>query len=99
MLRLYVIFVALTSAACSSGEVKKLDKIRAEVCACKTAKCAESALDRVPKDNIESTPKAQQIARAMLDCYASILEADRPTQDPDAPTAPEPSEPTSARRP
>lgn len=99
MLRLYVICVALASAACTDDEVKKLDKIRAEVCACKTAKCAESALDRVPKDNVESTPRAQRIAREMLDCYASILETDRPTQDPDAPIAPETSEPASARRP
>ena len=101
MVRLFVIFVALASAACANTEVEKLQKVRDEVCACKTAKCAESALDRVPKGNVESTPRAQQIAREMLDCYKTVLDADRPTQDPDAPSAsdPETSDPASARRP
>ncbi|HEY5921156.1 MAG TPA: hypothetical protein VIV11_05775 [Kofleriaceae bacterium] len=98
MLRLYVIFVAL-AAACSDSEVEKLEKIRDEVCACKTAKCAESALDRVPKQNVESTPRAQRVAREMLDCLATVYENERPTQDPDAPSDPETSEPASARRP
>jgi hypothetical protein len=85
VLRLYVICVALAGTACSDNEVKKLEKIRDQVCECKTAKCAESALDRVPKSNIESTPRTQRIAREMLDCLAGIYDADRPTQDPDAP--------------
>jgi hypothetical protein len=38
------------------------------------------------------------VAREMLDCYATILETDRPTQDPDA-NAPESAEPASARTP
>ena len=85
MLRLYVICVALAGTACSDNEVKKLEKIRDQVCACKTAKCAESALDRVPTGNVESTPRTQRIAREMLDCLAGIYETGRPTQDPDAP--------------
>jgi hypothetical protein len=99
VLRLYVICVALAGTACTNSEVEKLDKIRADVCACKTATCAESALDHVPKGNVESSPRAQRIAREMLDCLASLYEAGRPTQDPDAPIAPEPSEPASAHAP
>ena len=86
MLRLYVICVALAQLACADSEVEKLDKVRAEVCACKTAKCAEAALDGVPKGKVESTPRAQRIAREMLDCLADLYKHDRPTQDPDAPT-------------
>ena len=99
MPRLFVICVALGIAACADTEVAKLAKIRDEVCACKTAKCAESALDRVPKGKVESTPRSQRVAREMLDCYANILDAARPTQDPDAPSDPESSEPASARTP
>ena len=95
MLRLYVICVALAVCACSDSEVEKLEKIRDEVCACKTAKCAESALDRVPKSNVEPSPRAQKVAREMLDCVAEVYEAERPTQDPDAPIE-EASEPAPA---
>ena len=86
MLRLYVICVALAQLACADSEVEKLDKVRVEVCACKTAKCAEAALDRVPKGNVESTARAQRIAREMLNCLADVYKRDRPTQDPDAPS-------------
>jgi hypothetical protein len=84
-----VICVALAGTACRDNEVEKLEKIRAEVCACKTAKCAESAFDRLPKESVESTPRAQRIARDMMNCLAGIYESERPTQDPDAPQ-PEP---------
>jgi hypothetical protein len=92
VLRLYVICVALAVSACRDSEVDKLEKIRDEVCACKTARCAESALDRVPKGNVEPSPRAQKVAREMLNCIAQVYEAERPTQDPDAPLD-EPSEP------
>lgn len=86
MLRLYVICVALGATACRDSEIEKLEKARDEVCACKTAKCAEAALDHVPKQNVEASPRAQRIAREMLDCLAHAYELDRPTQDPDAET-------------
>ena len=86
MLRLFVIFVALAGSACANSEIKKLQKTRDEVCACKSAKCAEAALDHVPKGDVESTPRAQAIAREMLDCLATLYKQDRPTQDPDAET-------------
>ena len=90
MLRLYVICVALTLGACRDNELEKLEKTRDEVCECKTVKCAETALDHVPKSNVEPSPRAQRIAREMLDCLAALYEQDRPTQDPDA-LAPEPA--------
>ena len=85
MLRLYVICVALATTACRDNELEKLGKTRDEVCACKTVKCAETALEHVPKRTVEPLPRAQKIAREMLDCLAAVYEQDRPTQDPDAP--------------
>jgi hypothetical protein len=89
VLRLYVICVALSATACRDSEIEKLEKVRDEVCACKTAKCAEAALDHVPKGTVEASPRAQSLAREMLDCLAHAYERDRPTQDPDAETPPE----------
>lgn len=97
MLRQYVICVALVApifGACRDSEIVQLEKVRDEVCACKTAKCAEAALDHVPKQNVESSLRAQRIAREMLNCLAATYDKDRPTQDPDA-ESPEPApEPT-----
>jgi hypothetical protein len=98
VLRLYVICVALT-VGCRDSELVKLEKTRDEVCECKSVKCAEAALDHVPKSNVEPSPRAQRIAREMLDCLAALYDQDRPTQDPDAPSEPEPTDPASARRP
>ncbi|HEU4614999.1 MAG TPA: hypothetical protein VFS15_23065 [Kofleriaceae bacterium] len=89
MLRLYVICVALAICACSDGEAHKLAKVRDQVCACKTSKCADDALAQVPKGKIQSTPRARRLAREMLDCLAAVHEKDRPTQDPDAEAAPD----------
>jgi hypothetical protein len=92
VLRLSVICVALAIVACSDGEARQLAKVRDQVCACKTAKCAEDALAHVPKGKpngrIESSPRARRVAREMLDCLADVYEKDRPTQDPDAEVAP-----------
>ena len=106
MLRRSVICVALAMSACEGGEAEKLEKVRDQVCACKTAACAEAALDRVPKGKVEGTPKSQRIAREMLDCLAAIYEAGQPTQDPDAPVVgpdepgqAEDTDPAAARRP
>jgi hypothetical protein len=81
---LFVISVALAGGG-SDREASKLAQIRNEVCACKTSKCGEEALAKVPNKNIQSTPKSQRVAREMLDCLAELYKADRPTTDPDAP--------------
>lgn len=86
MLRLFVICVALAVCACADNDAKRLETIRDEICACKTSKCAEAALDRVPKPkgNTPASPRAQKVARQMMDCLAELYERERPTQDPDA---------------
>jgi hypothetical protein len=96
---LFVICVALL-AACGDREAHKLAKIRDEVCHCKTAKCADDAMARLPTKNIQSTPRAQRVAREMLDCLAELYRANRPSDDPDAELSdPETSDPASARTP
>ena len=97
MLRLYVICVAL--CACTDREADKLAKVRDQVCGCKTVKCAEAALERVPKHDVESNHRTQRIAREMLDCLADLYGADKPTMDPDAAIRPETPEPASAKTP
>ncbi|NVB83631.1 MAG: hypothetical protein HOV81_34975 [Kofleriaceae bacterium] len=82
---LTVICVALVAGACADHDVNKLAKVRDEVCHCKTASCAETAMKLIPKDTKEPSRKEQRIAREMLDCLAEIYASDRPTTDPDAP--------------
>lgn len=96
---LFVISVALLCGACGDREAHKLAKIRDEVCACKTAQCADEALAKLPKKDIRSTPRAQKIAREMLDCVSELYKANRPNPDPDATTDPETPEGASARTP
>ena len=95
---LFVISVAL-QGACGDREAKKLAKVRDEVCHCKTAKCADDAMARLPTKDIQSTPRSQKIAREMLNCLSDLYKAERPTDDPDAATGPETSDPASARTP
>lgn len=82
---LFVISVALVGA-CGDREATKLAKIRDEVCACKSPKCAQDALERVPKHDIQSTVRSQRVAREMLDCLATLYKEGRPETDPDAAT-------------
>jgi hypothetical protein len=76
------ILVAL--AACNDHGVQSLTKIKAKVCACKTASCAEQAMKLVPQEAIESTHRTQGLARDMLDCLAKLQADEQPTTDPDA---------------
>ena len=99
-----VIVVALGLAACRESQVDRLTAIKARMCACKTASCAEAALHEVPQQDIESNHRTQAVARDMMECMARLYEAERPSDDPDdqasgAPTAPETSAPASARTP
>jgi hypothetical protein len=85
-----VICVALVVPACKDHELKKLASVRDEVCACKTVQCADAAMGKLPTKSVSSTPKSQQIARAMLDCLADLYQAQPPTLDPDAESGSEP---------
>lgn len=88
MSRLLVIWVAF-AIGCRDPELSRLEDVRATVCACKNALCAEEAMKVVPSMKVKPSPRSQRIARDMLDCLAKRLEADRPTTGPDEP-APEP---------
>lgn len=89
----FVICVALVAGACTDHGTDRLAKVRDEVCHCKTASCADTAMKLIPKDTKQPSRKAQHVAREMLDCLAEIYESDRPTTDPDAPVAAEPPAP------
>jgi hypothetical protein len=76
--------IIVTLVACNDHGAASLAKIRAQVCACKTASCAEQAMKLVPQETIESTHRTQGIARDMLDCLAKLQADERPITDPDA---------------
>src|SRR3954462_4684342 len=104
---LVVISVALVGAG-GGHEARQRAEIRDEVCACKSPKCAQDAMERVPKHDIQSTPRSQRIAREMMDCLATIYKEGQPSTDPDAPTdeatdepprVPGTADPASAKKP
>lgn len=78
--------LALGGAACGDPRLEELAAIRAQVCACKTAACGEEAMKRMPQEGVRTDHRAQQIAKAMMDCLAKLYVADRPSTDPDAET-------------
>lgn len=90
MSRFLVIWIAL-AIGCRDQGLSRLDEVRATVCKCKNALCAEEAMKVVPAMKVKPSPRSQKIARDMLDCLAKLHAADRPTTGPDeAPPAPEP---------
>jgi hypothetical protein len=76
--------LALGVTGCGDQELKKLSKIRDAVCDCKTVTCAETALQAMPKGNVESNPRSQRLAREMMNCLAELYQQGRPSPDPDA---------------
>ena len=85
MSRVLVLAAALAAlaGACRDPRLEELQAIRGEVCACKTAACAEAAMKRLP-GGVRSDHVAQQVARSMMDCLAKLYERERPSTDPDA---------------
>jgi len=82
---LLVISVSVCLTSCRDREAVRLEKVKAAVCACKTASCAELAMKDVPQDDIKVSRESQDLARQMLDCVARLYEAERPVTDPDSP--------------
>ncbi|HEY4243051.1 MAG TPA: hypothetical protein VGM88_24725 [Kofleriaceae bacterium] len=82
---LCVIVIAL--AACEDHDTKQLEALRDEVCACKDADCAETAMKKVPA-TAKANPKTQNLAREMIECVAKLYAAERPSTDPDDATPP-----------
>lgn len=82
-----VICVALAVAAfgCGDRRTAELEHVRDQVCACKTASCADDAMKAIPQHDMPSTPRTQKVARAMLDCLSRLYDAGRPSTDPDSP--------------
>lgn len=71
------------SAGCNDHGAGALTEVKAKVCACKTASCAEQELQRVSQHQIDSNHRTQTIAREMLECVAKLQDAERPSTDPD----------------
>ncbi len=82
MQRLLVISIAL-AIGCRDEGMARLADVKANVCACKTATCAEAAMKIIPATNIKSNPRSQRIARDMLDCLAKLYANEHPITGPD----------------
>jgi hypothetical protein len=76
--------ILVTLVACKAHDVEEMTAIKTEVCACKTASCADQAMARVPKESIGSNPRTQALAREMIECKVRLDAAERPVTDPDA---------------
>jgi len=85
------VLASVLAGACGDEKLAKLEAIRDEVCACKTAACGEAAMQKVPQQDIESNRKSQRLARDMLDCLAKLYAEGAPATDPDAPAAADPA--------
>jgi hypothetical protein len=84
--RALIVAIALvTVAGCHDTEVDQLTRIEQLVCACKDVACAETAMKDIPSGDVKASHRAQSVARDMLDCYAKLVDAKRPSTDPDAP--------------
>jgi hypothetical protein len=79
-----LVTLAACLIACKERDLETLADVKSEVCACKTASCAEQAMKRIPKDTIKQTRTARTLAREMMDCRAKLEAAERPSTDPDA---------------
>lgn len=93
--------ILVTLGACADSDTERLSAIKAKVCACTTASCAEQEMKAVPEQAIKSTHRTQGIARELLDCVARLQAAERPDTDPDAEDDAEPpvAEPSVAEPP
>ena len=92
------IAILVTLAACHDRDVERLTAIKETVCSCRTATCAEQAVDQVSQATIASNHRTQALARDMMDCVAKLHAAERPIIDPDAEgSASEPPAPPAAK--
>lgn len=83
------VLVALALAgACRDAQLENLEALRDEVCACKTVRCVDEAMKRVPPPDGESSHRHKKVARRMMECVAERYQAP-------SPTAPSPTSPPS----
>jgi hypothetical protein len=85
--RALIVAIAFVVAgvACHDTEADQLTRVKQQVCACKDVPCAEAAMKNIPSGDVKANHHAQSIARDLLDCYAKLVDAQRPSTDPDAP--------------
>ena len=80
--------VLLCAHGCTDTELVKLEALRGDVCSCKTAACAETAMKGLPAAvaarKTASTYRSQEVARAIVGCLAKLYEQDTPAAGPDA---------------
>lgn len=86
---LALLVLGVACAGCADHEAAALSRIEARVCACKDVKCAETAMAELPKASEKPSHRSLSLARDMLDCYAKLNDAERPSTDPDAPPQPD----------
>ncbi|MGE0549669.1 MAG: hypothetical protein AB7O24_20670 [Kofleriaceae bacterium] len=113
-LRFVVGAAVVVAIGCRDEQLEQLERVKAEVCACKTPECADAAMKKVPTENIESSYQSQRVAGALLDCLTKLYRGGPPNTDPDAPvddpgpgsagsaaaaTPPEIGDPASAKTP
>jgi hypothetical protein len=73
---------------CQDRSLEQLKDVKAEVCACKTAECAEAAMKKVPPVEKKADHRLQAVANEMLACLAKVYLKERPKTDPDEPAPP-----------
>lgn len=83
----------LLAAGCKDEAIAALESTRDKVCACKTAACVDSAMDKLADHPTDKQHKAEEIAREITDCVARIYsDTDAAPPPPDA----APGEPDAA---
>jgi hypothetical protein len=99
-MRLAAMLFALITSACTDREADQLADVKSKVCACPTSKCAELAMDALPKQSVASNHRTQETARRMLDCLAKLYDREKPVANPDEEASdPGSAAPASARTP
>lgn len=68
---LFVIAIA-SAIGCRDEELAKLEAVRDEVCACKTAECGEAAMKQLPAAG-ESSVQTRKVAKEVVDCLRKLL--------------------------
>jgi hypothetical protein len=76
------ILVALV--ACNDRETTRVEDISARVCACKSSKCAEAALDELPAAPPNGSRRIQNAAEDARNCLAKLIDAEKPSPDDEA---------------
>ena len=76
--------IVIALAACSDRGSTQVEDISNKVCACKTSKCAQAALDELPKEPPNSSRRVQLAATEARNCLAKLLDEEKPNPDDEA---------------